>query len=140
MYRYYMATSISELPNELNIENNNDNISMVVQEKNKIVPSMNVREDISVEPSNNNNISNRYLHNQLFSYSVWVTIFTTKASPNRAANQYNGSFGTLTIFPSIALPFNINDNVLVLLLYINVAKSPFFSDGKLSFPTKRYWL
>ena len=53
-----MATSISELPNELNIESNSDNINMVVQEKNKIVPSMNVREDISVESNNkNNNIS-----------------------------------------------------------------------------------
>ena len=45
-----MSTSISELPNELNIENNKDNISMVVQEKNKIVPSMNIREDVSVDP------------------------------------------------------------------------------------------
>ena len=48
-----MSTSISELPNELNIEKGNDNISMVVQEKNKIVPSMNIREDISVEPPPN---------------------------------------------------------------------------------------
>ena len=48
-----MSTSISELPNELNIENNNENISMVVQEKNKIVPSMNIREDISVDPPPN---------------------------------------------------------------------------------------
>ena len=29
-----MATSITELPNELNIEKNHDNISMEIQEKN----------------------------------------------------------------------------------------------------------
>lgn len=51
-----MSTSIAELPNELNIESNHDNISMVVQEKNKIVPSMNVREDISVENTQSNTI------------------------------------------------------------------------------------
>lgn len=48
-----MSTSISELPNELNIESKSDNISMDIQEKNKIVPSMNIREDISVEPPPN---------------------------------------------------------------------------------------
>ena len=48
-----MSTSISELPNELNIESNSENISMDIQEKNKIVPSMNIREDISVEPPPN---------------------------------------------------------------------------------------
>lgn len=48
-----MSTSISELPNELNIESNSENISMNIQEKNKIVPSMNIREDISVEPPPN---------------------------------------------------------------------------------------
>ena len=51
-----MSTSIAELPNELNIENNHNNISMIVQEKNKIVPSMNIREDISVEQSQSNTI------------------------------------------------------------------------------------
>lgn len=48
-----MSTSISELPNELNIESKSENISMDIQEKNKIVPSMNIREDISVEPPPN---------------------------------------------------------------------------------------
>ena len=48
-----MSTSISELPNVLNIESNSENISMDIQEKNKIVPSMNIREDISVEPPPN---------------------------------------------------------------------------------------
>lgn len=49
-----MATSITELPNELNIEKKEDNINMEIKEKNKIIPSMNIREDVSVENKPNN--------------------------------------------------------------------------------------
>ena len=63
--KYYMATSINELPNELNIEKNEDNISMVISEKNKIVPSMNIREDVSVENTTSNNVSKQNMNDIL---------------------------------------------------------------------------
>ena len=59
-----MATSIAELPNELNIESG-ENINMVIQEKNKVVPSMNIREDVSVDTNVNNNISKNNMNDLL---------------------------------------------------------------------------